>query len=539
MTFESCLKSSVFYCVLYVLKSFPYVTWSPKITFTIEPGILLLCDKNSIMMGGLNNNIIQEVESVLGDNPVFKGFDITSRNKHDFEQYNNGFEMKLAGNHMSTEGFLALRFRYGFMLILESIYLHKYKLVSNYDVSRNKVDGYAFAFEAVDPLNCNTKFRMMCLSLEDTDCLNFFGNYTNQEIESWIEILTQSWHYGVEEQGFNEDIFLYSTNEEMLDALKKKKELEQSKNPSRANSTDNLSLQSRQSKYSKITVIKNWSEHKDPTQLNKKSSAHGKTSTTDTRFISEKYNVKAGKLSTSKSTIFLSNVDVPKEDNHPSHSNANESLSPTHLKNLLNDQSLSTSGLLKREISKLGANLTGIQSPVSGSGKRTLKKNQSITGSKSCNDFTKTKNQYLDISNNLSAQAASAKPSLKKISSSHEVGNTLKVKDRVIGSSRLGLPQSASFLDLEHESTNVNEQLERRDRHYYIRFKRHPWVTMHQNMINAGAHSMMMYLNLITQMKSQHWKPICSADVTARFLKQDNAPDYRIDPCCLYFINYK
>ena len=77
-----------------------YVTWSPKINYTIEPGAVILGNDDSIYFSGFDQRVLREVESCLGTNEVFKGFPIDRKNRSDYFSINNGLEIKLNGDHM-------------------------------------------------------------------------------------------------------------------------------------------------------------------------------------------------------------------------------------------------------------------------------------------------------------------------------------------------------------------------------------------------------------------------------------------------------
>lgn len=157
---------------------------------------------------------------------------------------------------MKGESFMGLRFRYCFLLVLESIYLCRYKLVTGFDCSRNKIDGHSFSFESIDPLICRLKFRMIMLSLEDTNTINIVGNFSNQEIKEWVEIIDKFWEWGIEKMGYNEDIFCFISEEQIPSLVVKDggaAEVDQEKEKDDVNGTGNKKPQSNTDKI-KFTI---------------------------------------------------------------------------------------------------------------------------------------------------------------------------------------------------------------------------------------------------------------------------------------------
>lgn len=113
---------------------------------------------------------------------------------------------------------------------------------------------------------------------------------------------------------------------------------------------------------------------------------------------------------------------------------------------------------------------------------------------------------------------------------------------------RLGMTRSGSFvsssdlLQNKNQTTgsfqNQKESIERRDRHFFLQLKKHPWTSMTNDlMINVGAHSINLLMALIIEMKRGKWQIVTSADVSMKYTRCDGF-DYRSDPCCLYLINY-
>ena len=66
-----------------------------------------------------------------------------------------------------------------------------------------------------------------------------------------------------------------------------------------------------------------------------------------------------------------------------------------------------------------------------------------------------------------------------------------------------------------------------------MKLKGNPWSTLFNG---DGHHGRALLLSLLTAFTSYGWRLVCSADVSAKYVHQDNGPDYPLDVHSWYFM---